>query len=86
MCNTTANLFFIYFAISDGNWTTWTSTECCSSCTPGNPLGTVSQTRTCTNPSPADLGLNCEGDSQQIVSCTCSPGKHNSIDVKLLII
>jgi len=50
----------------DGGWTAWTpATSTCGT-------GTFTQTRTCTNPAPANGGANCTGSStQQITKTPC---------------
>ncbi|XP_060592575.1 uncharacterized protein LOC132747263 isoform X3 [Ruditapes philippinarum] len=50
----------------DGNWSDWGQWTTCSKLCGG---GTRSQTRTCTNPSPANGGLPCPGDSSQAEDC-----------------
>ncbi|KAL4218698.1 hypothetical protein ACF0H5_021286 [Mactra antiquata] len=50
----------------DGGWTDWIESEGCS-VTCGN--GTKIKSRTCENPEPLYIGMDCEGDSFQVVEC-----------------
>ncbi|XP_060558845.1 coadhesin-like [Ruditapes philippinarum] len=50
----------------DGNWATWSSwSQCDVTC----DNGTQVRKRSCTNPAPADGGLDCAGDSMQSKVC-----------------
>ncbi|KAH3695187.1 hypothetical protein DPMN_082643 [Dreissena polymorpha] len=51
----------------DGNWATWGDWSPCS-VTCDN--GTMSRTRTCTNPAPSNGGLNCSGQDVDRKVCT----------------
>ena len=50
----------------NGGWTSWTN--CSKSC------GSGSQTRTCTNPTPANGGSDCSGSSSQPCNTQACPG------------
>lgn len=50
----------------NGNWSPWTNSSLCTLTCGG---GTLSRTRTCTNPSPANGGAACTGDAEQLVNC-----------------
>jgi len=55
----------------NGGWSNWS--ECSKTC------GGGTQTRTCTNPTPANKGLNCTGESTQNCNAqTCSSGSSGS--------
>ena len=60
----------------DGQWTEWVDDTACS-VTCGS--GVLMQTRSCTNPSPANGGANCIGDEEQTGTTPCTladcPGK-----------
>ncbi len=64
-----SNSQFSYFFMSnlDGNWTMWSNWASCS-VTCGN--GTISRTRFCTNPSPANGGSNCNGTATEQKFCS----------------
>jgi hypothetical protein len=50
----------------NGNWSAWEfSGECNTQCGPGSRL----QSRSCTNPSPANGGATCDGQSTQYIDC-----------------
>ena len=50
-----------------GGWTDWG--KCSKIC------GTGTQTRTCTNPAPANGGAQCSGESSQDCNTQACPGK-----------
>jgi len=51
----------------DGGWSAWSAwSHCTTTC--GN--GTVSRTRSCTNPAPADGGDDCTGVSNDVNTCS----------------
>ena len=58
------------YARVDGGWTDWVDQTTCSAVCGG---GTVSQMRSCTNPTPAYGGAQCSGLNTQTASCenTC---------------
>ena len=50
----------------DGGWSPWyNQTECSESC--GG--GILTQSRTCTQPSPSCGGSDCEGENVAIIDC-----------------
>ena len=49
----------------DGGWSAWGGGSCDASCGGGSQV----QTRTCTNPAPANGGSACAGASSQTISC-----------------
>ncbi len=55
--------------ISDGNWSIWSAWSTCS-VTCGN--GNQTQTRTCSNPSPANGGKNCSAFNTETVTQACT--------------
>ena len=58
--------FSCFHSKVDGIWALWASWGVCSkSC--GD--GTKEKTRTCTNPSPAHGGADCDGDPKEVGSC-----------------
>jgi hypothetical protein len=59
-----------YAHSGDGQWAPWTNTTTCTATCGG---GSLSQTRTCTNPAPANGGATCLGASQQTVACNTAP-------------
>ncbi len=50
----------------DGGWSAWSAWSACTASCGG---GTQSQTRTCTNPAPANGGANCVGLASQSQAC-----------------
>merc|ERR1712055_364925 len=54
------------FAAVNGGWTSWTS--CSKTCGPGR------ETRTCTNPTPANGGSDCPGSSSKTCNTQQCPG------------
>ncbi|MBI4035993.1 hypothetical protein HY383_03510 [Candidatus Daviesbacteria bacterium] len=57
-------------AAVNGGWSAWSSWSVCSvSCGSGNQT----RSRTCTNPTPANGGTDCSGDSSQNQSCNSRP-------------
>merc|ERR1719315_313692 len=50
----------------NGRWTEWSAWSQCSATCGG---GLKQRTRTCTNPAPANGGLNCEGDGMESEAC-----------------
>lgn len=62
-------LLFSPFRSVDGNYTTWTDwTDCSTSC---YATGTQSRNRTCTNPTPLGIGLDCTryGEPYEVQFC-----------------
>ena len=60
---------FIFLMCLDGNWSNWSAWSTCSlSCGGGNQT----QTRTCTNPSPSNGGLNCSASNTETISQACN--------------
>ncbi|EDO28041.1 predicted protein, partial [Nematostella vectensis] len=54
----------------DGNFTEWTKwTTCTRTCGTGAQM----RMRTCTNPAPANGGLNCSGPANQTQECSKQP-------------
>ena len=54
----------------DGGWTDYGDWEpCTKSCGTGEKV----RTRTCTKPTPANGGKNCEGKSQEKTTCNTAP-------------
>ncbi|XP_066919223.1 SCO-spondin-like [Clytia hemisphaerica] len=54
----------------DGGWTEWTDWgECSVTC----GTGTQARTRTCTNPTPANGGDTCTGDTSESQDCNINP-------------
>ncbi|XP_019647718.1 PREDICTED: cartilage intermediate layer protein 1-like [Branchiostoma belcheri] len=51
----------------DGSWTTWTAWQACDVTCGG---GVQRRTRACTNPPPADGGLDCAGRDEQARPCS----------------
>jgi len=62
----------------NGNYTEWTSWGACSA-TCGSNAGTYVRTRTCTNPAPANNGLDCVGEASETAACT-GPSDNCPID------
>lgn len=54
----------------DGNWSDWTSWSACSG-------GTITRTRSCTNPPPSGGGADCTGNSFESGPCAAPPGPVN---------
>ncbi|XP_052098830.1 thrombospondin-1-like [Mytilus californianus] len=53
----------------NGDWTDWATWGACSlTCDSGS--GSQSRSRNCTNPAPANNGLDCSGDSTETQSCS----------------
>lgn len=54
-----------------GGWSDFNNGECVGTCDDGmdGPDGTMSRSRTCTNPAPAHGGANCSGASADSVPC-----------------
>ncbi|XP_063431053.1 uncharacterized protein LOC134713693 [Mytilus trossulus] len=53
----------------DGNWADWAAWSACSvTCDSGS--GSQIRTRSCTDPAPANNGLDCTGDSSETQSCS----------------
>jgi hypothetical protein len=50
--------------VVNGGWSDWTSTDTCDQNT-----GTITMSRTCTNPAPANGGISCEGDQTLLQTC-----------------
>ncbi|KAJ8304500.1 hypothetical protein KUTeg_018083 [Tegillarca granosa] len=55
----------------DGNWAAWGSWGSCSVTCASSP-GTKQRTRTCSDPAPANNGLDCVGSATETGSCTVS--------------
>ncbi len=56
--------------IVHGNWTEWAPvTTCSESCGPGF----LNESRSCTNPAPANGGADCVGDEEREVACEIAP-------------
>lgn len=53
----------------DGGWSEWTNDTCSATCNTGK----LQQTRTCTNPAPANGGVPCVGNAQQFILCNTQP-------------
>ena len=51
----------------DGNWTTWTDWDTCT--TTCYAVGTQERTRDCTNPTPVGHGLYCVAQDWEIQNC-----------------
>lgn len=51
--------------VVDGRYTDWSESECSATC--GG--GTLTQTRTCTNPPPSNCGKACIGPAVQTIAC-----------------
>lgn len=63
--------FITKFHLSvDGGWTDYGDW---SSCTKSCGIGEKVRTRTCTKPTPANGGKNCEGKSQEKTTCNTAP-------------
>ena len=60
---------FFYICLVDGGWSEWSNGPCSVSC---EGVGTMTVTRSCSNPAPAYGGLNCEGESEQ-TGLECGP-------------
>ena len=60
----------------DGGWTDWVASGCSAKCptipgaTATSESGFINYTRTCTNPTPANDGKDCEGDAEKLESCS----------------
>lgn len=54
----------------DGAWAQWSAFGSCSVTCGG---GTYSRSRTCSDPAPANGGLNCTGDSADYGDCNTTP-------------
>ena len=67
------SLFSFYACIVDGGWSSWTQGSCSTTC----GYGTLTLSRSCTNPTPYCGGSNCPGldVSQTICNNGCCPGK-----------
>ena len=69
------DLFYLIFDIIfsnftvNGNWAAWGQFGVCS-VTCGSATGTQTRTRTCTDPAPANNGLDCSGLPSESQSCT----------------
>ena len=77
------NIFIQFFTV-DGGFTSWSDWSCCSrSC--GN--GTKVRYRSCTNPAPANGGLECTGERNQTESClgTSCPGNCLTASIQMFI-
>jgi hypothetical protein len=60
------SFWWIFYIKVDGDWATWSTwSQCDVTC----ENGTQSRKRTCTNPAPADGGLDCIGDGVEIKIC-----------------
>ncbi len=63
------SLSVIVSSAVNGGWSSWTDGTCSATC----GSGTMTQTRTCTNPSPFNGGSNCAtnqaGDTQTDIPC-----------------
>ncbi|XP_078703551.1 SCO-spondin-like [Branchiostoma floridae x Branchiostoma belcheri] len=54
----------------DGEWSTWSTwSECDATCGGGN----TRRSRTCSDPSPKNGGLECEGLAQEVAVCNAEP-------------
>ncbi|KAL5011020.1 hypothetical protein ScPMuIL_013325 [Solemya velum] len=49
----------------DGDWTSWLSWDCSTTCGPG----IITSSRTCTNPTPSNGGANCNGPANKTENC-----------------
>ena len=82
---------FQFFTV-DGGWTEFVASGSCSKTCGG---GEQTFTRTCTNPSPANCGKPCEGESTKVDECNtqacptekpanpANPGMHYSLFIFL---
>ena len=74
----------VYLYLVDGGWSAWETWNACSITCGG---GSQTRMRSCTSPSPANGGLDCEGASSQTQACNdvgC-PGKQESIVVVVVV-
>ena len=57
----------VYVVVIDGGWTEWNDWSDCPAdfCSYGN----MTRNRTCDNPAPLNGGLDCEGESMDVMSC-----------------
>ncbi|KAL5009842.1 hypothetical protein ScPMuIL_012147 [Solemya velum] len=60
----------------DGGWTPWTQGDCSTTCGPGTRF----LNRTCTNPTPANDGAECEGADQRVDPCNLGPCPDHTCD------
>ncbi|WAR29970.1 CADN-like protein, partial [Mya arenaria] len=59
-----------FSGVMDGNWSSWTTWSTCSvSC----DLGTITRTRSCSQPAPSIGGRACIGDTTETHECTNGP-------------
>ncbi len=63
----------------NGGWSNWSGWSACSATACGT-TGTQTQTRTCTNPAPANGGANCSGDASQTQSCSAPVCTYSTAD------
>ena len=63
-------LEWLLCVVVDGGWTSWQSwAQCSVTC----GLGTVTRTRTCSNPEPSCGGGPCEGEDTRVFECDAGP-------------
>ena len=55
-----------YCIVGNGSWSNWTKN---STCTVECGGGTQLYTRSCTNPSPNEIGASCVGESSYVEVC-----------------
>jgi len=53
----------------NGGWTSWANSGGCQTAVCPDGKGKQTQTRSCTNPAPANGGAACSGDSTQTITC-----------------
>ena len=59
----------------NGAFSPWSDWNPCTQL--GNGTWVQSRMRSCSNPPPAQGGLNCSGQFEETMSDNCSPGKYN---------
>ena len=68
----------IFLFSVDGGFTDWSEWSTCSETCGG---GTQTRTRTCTNPSPANGGEDCDGDDEETRNCVNPPACPSKFEV-----
>ncbi len=60
----------------DGGWSNWSAWTDVTTCDPATAKNVRKRTRTCTNPSPFNGGVDCDGDAveEETVSCVLNGG------------